>query len=175
MRPAASAEASATRLSRASLNRCRGVSAWCSRLCCRPLPLCHCANASYIGVPSGAMFRRPEGLLRATTRSRVTPQRPGAKHWNRCRLSPASGRFASSRRSCDATQPRPCGASRVPVFWSFFTAPLTTSVLEFGCPELGPASSALGFSQPFDGLLLQTHRLFCFTQAPPMGFKEQKA
>lgn len=37
-----------------------------------------------------------------------------------------------------------------------------------------PASSALDFSQAFDGLHLQSTCLFSFTQAPPLGFKEHK-
>lgn len=36
------------------------------------------------------------------------------------------------------------------------------------------APSVLGFSQPFDGLLLRAASLFCFTQAPRMGFKERE-
>lgn len=37
-----------------------------------------------------------------------------------------------------------------------------------------PASSAPGLSQAFDGLLLQTARLSCFVQTPPIGFKEHE-
>jgi len=37
-----------------------------------------------------------------------------------------------------------------------------------------PASSAPGFSQPFDGFLLCMASLSCFIQAPPLGFKASK-
>jgi hypothetical protein len=36
------------------------------------------------------------------------------------------------------------------------------------------ASSAPGFSQPCDGLLLHTASLSCFIQTPPVGFKEHE-
>jgi hypothetical protein len=56
-----------------------------------------------------------------------------------------------------------------------FVVPLAASPLEFGSPGFpGPASSARGLSQTFDGLHLQTAHPFCFTQAPPMGFKEHE-
>jgi hypothetical protein len=50
-------------------------------------------------------------------------------------------------------------------------APSIKVALDIGLP---PASSALGLSQTFDGLLLQTARLSCFIQTPPMGFKEHE-
>jgi hypothetical protein len=37
-----------------------------------------------------------------------------------------------------------------------------------------PAPSALGLSQPHDGLLLRTASLSSFIQAPPLGFKEHE-
>lgn len=45
-----------------------------------------------------------------------------------------------------------------------------------GCPrhQVAPASSTLGLSQTFGGLLFQTARLSCFIQTPPMGFKEHE-
>lgn len=58
-----------------------------------------------------------------------------------------------------------------------FLAPLATSLLGVRCSREFhfPASSALGLSQPYDGLLLQTASSFSFTRAPPVGFKVQRA
>lgn len=54
-----------------------------------------------------------------------------------------------------------------------FCAPLATSPPESGSSRAfhGSTPSTLELSQLFGSFLLQTVCLFCFTQAPPMGFK----
>lgn len=58
-----------------------------------------------------------------------------------------------------------------------FRAPLAAFPVEVRCSRVfhHPASSALGFSRPFDGLLLQPASSSCFIRAPPLGFKVQRA
>jgi hypothetical protein len=86
---------------------------------------------------------------------------------------------------------RPCGPSDRGRAWLRRTAPpevlrpsggITAGVRYPGwaqhrsCPRrrVAPASSTPGLSQAFGGLLLQTARLSCFIQTPPMGFKEHE-
>jgi hypothetical protein len=58
-----------------------------------------------------------------------------------------------------------------------FRAPLAASPNEVRCSWAfhHPASSARGFSQPFDGLLLHSASSSSFIRAPPLGFKVQRA
>lgn len=58
-----------------------------------------------------------------------------------------------------------------------FRAPLAAFPIEVRCSWAfhDPASSAHGFSQPFDGLLLQPASSSYFIRAPPLGFQSSKS